>query len=68
MVKKPTALSMLDIVSAVENPTETLYCVSSGEKRYCGASCSCGVKVVVNELNKSVKQTLNKIKLSQLIK
>ncbi len=67
LTARPQQLSVLTIVSALENPKETLYCLSPNGKKYCSAGCHCGVKTVVNKLNKSIAQTLSKIKLAALI-
>jgi Rrf2 family protein len=67
LAKQPGTLSVLTIVSALENPTQTLYCLSKQGKKYCAADCQCGVKKVVNKLNQSITQTLGKVKLTELI-
>lgn len=68
LVKKPGALSVLEIVRALEKTDEMFYCISADGKKFCAAACQCGVKRVVDDLNSAVAKTLGKIKLRDLYK
>jgi Rrf2 family protein len=68
LIKKPSVLSILEIVRALEKTDEMFYCISAGGKKFCAASCQCGVKRVVDDLNGAVSKTLSKIMLKDLYK
>jgi len=68
LAKKPGALSVLTVVKILEKPGQMFYCLSARGKKYCRNSCHCSVKKVVEKLNRTINQTLGKVKLQELVK
>lgn len=68
LAKPAGKLSVLSVLSALEVNKSTMSCAGVGGKQVCGVDCSCGVKAVVDKLNKATNQTLKQIKLMDLAK
>lgn len=66
--KKPAQISVLMVTEAIGEQTKAFHCSTKDGKIYCQAGCSCGVNLVMAKVNQSIKLTLSKIKLADLIK
>ena len=68
LAKSATKISVLLVTEAIGEELKAFHCSSKDGKIYCQAGCSCGVNLVMTKVNQSIKETLSKIKLSELIK
>lgn len=68
LTKKPTQISVLMVTEAIGEQMKAFHCSTKDGKIYCQANCSCGVNLVMAKVNQSIKTTLSKIKLAELIK
>lgn len=68
MLAKPsTEISVGDILRALEGSLEPVYCPGLDEEQGCTGSDACVTKYVWKRINDSINQTVDEIKLSQLI-
>ena len=67
LAKSPKQISVLMVSEAIGELLKAFHCSTKNGKIYCQPRCACGVNMVMNKVDQSIKQTLNKIKLSELI-
>jgi Rrf2 family protein len=60
-------VTVYDIVKTLEGEIAPFYCVDKSAKVFCGHKCSCGVNGVLQKVQDSLIETLQGIKLSDLI-
>lgn len=66
LLKSPSEINVLDIISALEGKISSFHCFNEDGKIYCNSKCSCGVTLVLNKVQQSLALTLKEIKLSEL--
>ncbi len=65
IAKAPEAITLLDIMDAMEGPLELTECVS--EESYCDRSCGCPVRHVWQRLTDSINNELARITLGGML-
>ncbi len=68
LAKSPKLISVLMVTEAIGEQLNAFHCFTKNGKIYCQAGCACGVNLVMAKVNQSIKTTLSKIKLAELIK
>jgi Rrf2 family protein len=65
--KSPEKINLYDIVSALEGKMSLFHCISEEKELFCKRGCECGASVVLVKVQKAIRDTLRKIKLSELV-
>jgi len=65
--KSPKKINLYDIVSALEGKLSLFHCISGEKELSCKRGCECGASTVLTKVQVAIKNTLRKIKLSELI-
>lgn len=68
LAKKPAQISVLMVTEAIGEQLKAFHCSTKNGKIYCQAGCSCGVNLVMTKVNQSIRATLNRIKLNELLR
>jgi Rrf2 family protein len=68
LIKKPTDISVLEIINALEGQRDTFHCTAEKGKVYCSAKCDCDANIYLVKIQNELTKTLQKIKLSELVK
>jgi Rrf2 family protein len=67
LAKNPNKINMYEIVSALEGKMSLFHCISEEKKLSCKRECECGASAVLIKVQEAIRDTLRKIKLSELI-
>jgi len=67
LARKAEKITVFDIVNALEGDIVPFYCVGRDKKKFCSSKCNCTVTEVLHKVQDSITDTLEKIKLSDLI-
>ena len=65
LAREASAITLLDIVDAMEGPIELSECTS--DENACDKSCSCPVRWVWQQVSDSINNELKKIRLSDML-
>ncbi|NTW22063.1 Rrf2 family transcriptional regulator [Candidatus Falkowbacteria bacterium] len=65
--REPKAVSVFEIISALEGETELFYCLAENGKIHCSADCHCGVNLVFKKTNDALKNALTDLTLDKLL-
>lgn len=65
LAKAPDAITMLDIIDAMEGPIELSECTAEGH--HCGKSCDCRVRKVWSHLTDRINHELSAVNLSDML-
>jgi Rrf2 family cysteine metabolism transcriptional repressor len=65
--KSPDRINMYDIVSALEGKMSLFHCISKEKEKSCRRECECGASAVLVKVQKAIRDTLRKIRLSELL-
>ncbi|KKQ61337.1 MAG: Iron-sulfur cluster assembly transcription factor IscR [Parcubacteria group bacterium GW2011_GWE2_38_18] len=67
LAKASVRISVFEIIEALEGKSQLFYCLNDDGKRYCSKACSCEVNSALGKIQTSINQSLNDIKLSELL-
>lgn len=66
--KKPSEINILEIINALEGDQDIFHCLDEKGKKYCSIKCHCDANSYLVKIQGELSKTLEKIKLSELIK
>lgn len=67
LIRSAKQINLFEIIESLEGRLIPFHCLDDQGKVYCNKSCDCGANFIFKKVQQSIKQTLKKIKLSQLI-
>lgn len=67
LAKKPSAITVYDIVKSLEGKLAPFHCLDEDGKIYCDYKCNCGATTVLIKVQNAVNSTLKSIKLADLL-
>lgn len=67
LAKKPSLISVFDIVKAMEGKMTPFHCLDEDGKIYCSSKCNCGATSVLIKVQNAINSNLKAIKLHTLI-
>lgn len=66
LTRKPSEISVLDIIEALEGDLSLFHCLKKNEKVYCNTRCQCSATEALEKVQNSIMLTLKNIKLNDL--
>ena len=63
----PSKISISRIIKCLEGEKSLFYCLHNNQKINCSQKCHCGVNKVLTNIEQAIKNSLDKLKLSDLI-
>lgn len=66
LAKPAGAISVFEIVEALEGEKTLFHCFIEKDKVHCGAKCNCGVSSLLVKMKKAIESAFKDIKLSEL--
>lgn len=66
LAKKPSEITLLEVLEVMEGPVAVVECVSSTLK--CGRHTHCGVRSIWQQLNDNIRNMMSSITLEEILK
>lgn len=67
LARPPSKLTVLDVIEVFDPPRRPGHCVLAGEKGGCGASSTCRLKRLFDEVDETVRSTYASVTLATLV-
>lgn len=66
LAKKPSEISVFDILEALEGGNQSFHCITGREKVFCNQKCRCSATGILTGVQAAIDSTLKNIRLNNL--